>query len=111
VWVRLFGRPRAWLPPLPTPTELLADLRAAGLVVEHLEYEVVPVPVRDVSAFLRTMTVIAPTWLAGVPQSNGRAWMAAMTEALTSTSPGGFVVTSAGFGSVSRKPPAPSGPR
>jgi len=104
VWTGLFGQARAWLPPLPTPGELLGHLRAAGLTVEHLEYELDPIPVQDVSAFLRTMTVIAPTWLAGVPAGGGRAVMDAMTRALAATSAGAFVVTSAGVASVSRKP-------
>jgi ubiquinone/menaquinone biosynthesis C-methylase UbiE len=111
VWLRLFGQARAWLLPLPTPGELMGHLRAAGLAMEHLEYEVDPAPVTDVPAFLRTMTVVAPTWLAGVPQGGGRAMMTAMTEALTKSSGGGFVVTSAGVATVSRKPERPAQPR
>src|SRR5262249_38114052 len=102
-WRRLFGGSREWLLPLPTPGELLADLRGAGLAVEHLEYEVDPAPIQDVQAFLRTMTVIAPTWLAGVPQGGARTFMAAVTHALTPTSGGPFMVTGAGVTSVSRK--------
>lgn len=105
VWARLFAEERSWLPPLPTPTELLGHLRAAGLAVEHLEYELDPLPVQDVGAFLRTMTVIAPTWLAGVPAGGGRAVMDAMSRALAGTAAGAFVVTAAGVASVSRKPP------
>jgi SAM-dependent methyltransferase len=106
VWNRLFGEARAWLLPLPTPGELHGHLRAANLTVEHLEYELDPIPVQDVGAFLRTMTVIAPTWLAGVPAGGGRAVMDAMARALAATSAGAFVVTSAGVASVSRKPAA-----
>ncbi len=104
VWRRLFGEAHDWLPPLPTPSEMLGHLRAAGLTVEHLEYEVDPAPVQDVQAFLRTMTVIAPTWLAGIPQGGGRAFMTAMTQALTPSPGGTFMVTGAGIASVSRKP-------
>jgi ubiquinone/menaquinone biosynthesis C-methylase UbiE len=106
VWTRLFTQPRSWLPPLPTPGELMAHVRGAGLALEHLEYEVAPAPVQDVSAFLRTMTVIAPTWIAGVPPGSARAMMTAMTEALGGGTAGGFVVTSAGVATVSRKPAA-----
>ena len=60
-WQKLFGGPREWLLPLPTPAELMGDLRAAGLAMERLEYEVGPAPVMDAQAFLRMMTVIAPT--------------------------------------------------
>jgi ubiquinone/menaquinone biosynthesis C-methylase UbiE len=105
VWTRLFAQPRSWLPPLPTPGELMTHVRTAGLALEHLEYEVTPGPVEDVGAFLRTMTVIAPTWIAGVPPGGARALMTAMTEALGGAA-GGFVVTSAGVATVSRKPPA-----
>jgi len=103
VWSRLFHEQRAWLPPLPTPGELMAHLLAAGLALEHLEYEVDPVPVNDVGAFLRTMTVVAPTWLAGVPAGGARGVMNAMNEALAAGPNGPFVVTAAGVASVSRK--------
>ena len=106
VWTRLFAQPRSWLPPLPTPAELMTHVRTAGLALEHLEYEVSPAPVEDVGAFLRTMTVIAPTWIAGVPPGGARAMMTAMTEALSGGAAGGFVVTGAGVATVSRKPPA-----
>ena len=82
----------------------MGHIRAAGLTLEHLEYEVDPLPVNDVSAFLRTMTVIAPTWLAGVPAGGARSMMAAMTEALSAGAAGPFMVTAAGVASVSRKP-------
>ena len=101
---RLFGAPRAWILPLPTPGELMANLEAAGLSLEHLEYEVDPLPVQDVSAFLRTMTVVAPTWLSGVPAASIRSLMAAITEALAAKGASPFMVTSAGVATVSRKP-------
>ena len=110
VWARLFAGARAWLPPLPTPGELFGHLRGADLAVEHLDYELDPLPVEDVSAFLRTMTVIAPTWLAGVPSGGARAFMDAMTRALAATPKGAFTVTAAGVASVSRKPGAPAAP-
>jgi ubiquinone/menaquinone biosynthesis C-methylase UbiE len=103
VWAKLFTQPRSWVPPLPTPGELMGHVRAAGLALEHLEYEVDPMPVMDVAAFLRTMTVIAPTWITGVPANGARAMMAAMTEALGAKAQGPFVVTAAGVATVSRK--------
>jgi ubiquinone/menaquinone biosynthesis C-methylase UbiE len=108
IWQRLFGEERHWLLPLPTPGELMTHLRAAGLSLEHLEYEVDPIPVQDVPAFLRTMTVIAPTWLSGVPAGGARTMMAAVTEALGGTPSRPFMVTAAGMASVSRKPPPAS---
>jgi ubiquinone/menaquinone biosynthesis C-methylase UbiE len=102
-WRELFGAPRDWLPPLPTPGELLHNLRSAGLVLEHLDYEVDPAPVQDVQAFLRTMTVVAPTWLAGVPAGGARAFTTAVSRALTAGPGGPFVITAAGVASVSRK--------
>ena len=106
VWNHLFQEKRPWLLPLPTPGELMGHIHAAGLKLEHLEYEVDPLPVNDVGGFLRTMTVIAPTWLAGVPTGGARAVMTAMTEALAAGASGPFVVTAAGVASVSRKPAA-----
>jgi ubiquinone/menaquinone biosynthesis C-methylase UbiE len=103
---RLLNEQRSWLPPLPTPAELMEHLRAANLALEHLEYEVDPVPVQDAGAFLRVMTVIAPTWLAGVPADGAHALMTAVTEALSASAAGPFVVTGAGMASVSRKPAA-----
>ncbi len=101
---KLFGGPREWLLPLPTPSELMGDLRAAGLFVEHLEYEMDPAPVMDAQAFLRMMTVIAPTWISGVPAGGARAFMAAVTQALSPVAGRPFFVTGAGVASVSRKP-------
>jgi ubiquinone/menaquinone biosynthesis C-methylase UbiE len=103
VWAKLFTEPRSWVPPLPTPGELMGHVRGAGLALEHLEYEVDPMPVMDVGAFLRTMTVIAPTWITGVPAGGARAMMTAMTEALGASAHGPFVVTAAGVATVSRK--------
>jgi ubiquinone/menaquinone biosynthesis C-methylase UbiE len=101
---RLFHEQQSWLPPLPTPAELMSHLRAADLALEHLEYEVVPIPVQDAGAFLRTMTVIAPTWLAGIPPDGVQTVVSAVTEALRASAAGPFVVTGAGLASVSRKP-------
>jgi hypothetical protein len=81
----------------------MGHVRAAGLALEHLEYEVDPMPVMDVAAFLRTMTVIAPTWITGVPANGARAMMTAMTEALGAKAQGPFIVTAAGVATVSRK--------
>jgi ubiquinone/menaquinone biosynthesis C-methylase UbiE len=101
---RLFHEQGSWLPALPTPAELMAHVRAAGLILEHLEYEVDSVPLWDVHGFVRTMTVVAPTWLAGVPAGGARAVTTAVTEALSGDAAGPFVVTAAGMASVSRKP-------
>ncbi len=106
VWSKLFVEERKWLPPLPTPGELMGHIGAAGLSLEHLEYEVDPLPVDDVAAFLQTMTVVAPTWLAGVPAGGARSMMTAMTAALTRGPAGPFVVTGAGVATISRKPQA-----
>jgi ubiquinone/menaquinone biosynthesis C-methylase UbiE len=106
VWSRLFRETRSWLPPLPTPGEMMGHLDGAGLTLEHLDYEVDPQPVDDVAAFLTTMTVVAPTWLAGVPAGGARAMMTAMTEALGRGPAGAFMVTGAGVATVSRKPQA-----
>jgi SAM-dependent methyltransferase len=103
VYSRLFHESRSWLPPMPTSAELMRDLYDAGFVVEHLEYEVNLISLNDVSEFLRTMTVIAPTWLAGIPDDRMRAFMGAMTAALTAKKTGPFMLTSAGMASVSRK--------
>jgi ubiquinone/menaquinone biosynthesis C-methylase UbiE len=103
---RLLHERRPWLLPLPTPTELTGHLRAVGLRLEHLAYEADQVPVQNVGAFLQTMTVIAPTWLSGVPASSTTAVMAAVTSALSTGVASPFVVTSAWVGSVSRKPAA-----
>jgi ubiquinone/menaquinone biosynthesis C-methylase UbiE len=104
VWSRLFGERAAWVPALPTPDELMGHIKGAGLQLEHLEYEVDPAPVTDVAGFLKTMTVVAPTWLAGVPGGSAKAMMNGITEALAPTPSGPFVVTAAGVATVSRKP-------
>jgi ubiquinone/menaquinone biosynthesis C-methylase UbiE len=100
---RLLHEQRSWLSPLPTPAELMHDLRTADLILEHLEYEVNPVLVQDASAFLRVMTAIAPTWLAGVSEADAGPVMNAVTEALSSGAADPFVVTAAGMASVARK--------
>ncbi len=100
---RLLNEQRPWLPALPTPAELMGHLRAANLVVEHLEYEVDPVFVSDPEAFLRTMAVIAPTWLAGVPPDGADAVMTAVSEGLSGSGGGPFTITGAGLICVSRK--------
>jgi ubiquinone/menaquinone biosynthesis C-methylase UbiE len=101
---RLFDEQRPSLPPLPTPAEMMDDLRSAGLTLDRLEYEVWPTAVADYAAFLRTMAVNAPTWIAGLPPGKERELLTAVTAALSSRAPDPFVVTAAGLGSVSRKP-------
>jgi ubiquinone/menaquinone biosynthesis C-methylase UbiE len=101
---RLLHEPGRWMPPLPTPAEMMDHLCRAGLTLEHLEYEVHPDAVPDNGAFLRTMTVIAPTWISGVPDGRDREIVNAVREALSTRAPDPFVVTAAGLGSISRKP-------
>jgi hypothetical protein len=96
--------PRRWLPALPTLAELTGDLRRAGLTIEYLVYEMEPFAVRDPGAFLQLMTVVAPTWLVGMPDGSASAAVTAATEALSVGPAGPFVVTAAGVSSVSRKP-------
>jgi SAM-dependent methyltransferase len=103
VWARLFGERRAWLPPLPTPTELREHLNAAGLAVEHLSYELDTTKVQDVPAFLRTMSVIAPTWIAGIPDTSRNALVRSLSDLMTARYPGGFMLTTAGMGGIARK--------
>jgi SAM-dependent methyltransferase len=100
---RLLGEPFPWLPPLPTAEELMFDLRGAGLILEHLQYEVTLASVPDAGAFMQVMTVIAPTWLAGVPEADTGPAIAAATQALSMGAESSFVVTVAGVGSVARK--------
>ena len=101
---RLLHEQHSCFPALPTPAEMMDHLRRAGLSLEHLEYEVSPTAVPDSKAFLRTMAVIAPTWMAGLPAGRDREVVTALTEALSSRAPDPFVVTTAGLGSISRKP-------
>lgn len=103
VYYGLFRKRRSWLPRLPTPAELMADCRAAGLSVEHLEYEVDSMPVVDAGSFLQTMSVIAPTWLAGVPEQSVAAVARATSAALSADAANPFLVTSAGMACVARK--------
>ena len=105
VRARLFGKPQAWLPALPTSVELYEHLAAAGFSVEHLSYELDSMPVLDVPAFLQTMSVIAPTWLTGVADGSRRTFMGAVAEAMSKKAPSsGFMVTTAGMGAVARRP-------
>lgn len=101
---RVLHEQSCWLPPLPTPAEMMDHLRRAGLTLEHLEYEVCPATVQDNGAFLRIMTVIAPTFVSDLPDGSDREVLSALTEALSTRAPDLFVVTYAGLGSVSRKP-------
>ncbi len=104
VHVRLFGEKRAWMPALPTPPELLGHLYGAGLAVEHLSYEVDAMPVQDVPAFLQTMSVIAPTWIAGLTDDQRDALIKTLTELMVTRYRTGLVVTTAGMGGVARRP-------
>lgn len=101
---RLLQEQRSCLPPLPTPAEMMDHLCRAGLSLEHLEYEVRPTAVPDKSAFLQTMAVIAPTWIADFPAGRHGEVLTAVTEVLSSDAPDPFVVTTAGLASISRKP-------
>jgi ubiquinone/menaquinone biosynthesis C-methylase UbiE len=110
-WVRLVDDVRSrldvqrpWFPQLPTPAELMGDLRAAGLTLEYLVYEVEPFAVENPGAFVQIMTVVGPTWLNGIPPSGTLAAVTAVNEALSADADAPFVVTAAAVASVSRKP-------
>jgi ubiquinone/menaquinone biosynthesis C-methylase UbiE len=109
VWGQLFGRACASFPAMPTPTEVAADLRAAGFGIEHLVYQVQPTVVREVPGFLATMAVVAPVWLGGT--GDAARIMRATEAALAGHGPPGFVCTQAGIEVVARKgaaiPPDP----
>jgi ubiquinone/menaquinone biosynthesis C-methylase UbiE len=123
VYGRLFGRACAALPEMPTPSEVSADLRAAGLSIEHFKYQMAPAVVPDPRGFLATMAVVAPVWLAEAPDGDAPRVMATALRAITEGSPHGFVCTQAGIEAVARKgaakplpvrpgpPPAPPPPR
>jgi ubiquinone/menaquinone biosynthesis C-methylase UbiE len=102
---RILQEQRPWFPQLPTPAELMGHLRAAGLELEYLVYEVEPFPVEDAGAFVQIMTVVSPTWLADIPAGEARAAISAVTKALSDDDEAGpFFVTGAAVASVSRKP-------
>jgi ubiquinone/menaquinone biosynthesis C-methylase UbiE len=103
---RLVDVQRPWFPQLPSPTELMSDLHAAGLTLEYLVCEVERFAVEDAGAFVSIMTVVGPTWLTGIPVGATRAAVAAVSEALSADAAGPFVVTAAGVASVSRRPMA-----
>lgn len=98
VWFSLFGHPCTSFPGLPTPVDVTNHVRDAGLSIEHLQYRITPAVVNDVSAFVRTMAVVAPVWLEGDPGQ----LFAELRQAMTA---GGkkFVCTLAGVEVVARK--------
>jgi ubiquinone/menaquinone biosynthesis C-methylase UbiE len=98
---RLFGRPSVAFPEMPTPVEVLAHLRAAGLSVEHMIYKLAPAPVGDVAGFLRTMNVVAPVWAGPVPGPEATRIFAETQAAMSAA--GGFVCTQAGLEAAARK--------
>lgn len=108
VWTRLFGRACAAFPEMPTPGEVTTQLRAAGMGIECLRYQITPAPVTDPRAFVSTMTVVAPVWLAETPDGDKRRVLDEMLGAIGS--PGGFVCTHAAIEVVARKG-APIPPR
>jgi ubiquinone/menaquinone biosynthesis C-methylase UbiE len=99
---RVFGKPSGTFPEMPTPVEVLAQLRGAGLAVEHMIYKVTPAPVTDVAAFLETMNVVAPVWT-GAPQGPAAARIRAETQTAMRAARS-FVCTQAGLEAVARKP-------
>jgi len=100
VWTRLFGRRCAAFPAMPTPDEVTAQLREAGLGIESLRYQVTPAPVTDPRSFLSTMAVVAPVWLADTSGGASRV----LDEVLGAIdSPSGFVCTYAAIDVVARK--------
>jgi ubiquinone/menaquinone biosynthesis C-methylase UbiE len=103
VWARLFGRACPAFPEMPTPGEVTAQLRASGMGIEHLKYQIAPAVVGDVPGFLSTMAVVAPVWLSDRPDGDTPKVMAATRAAMTKSSPAGFVCTQAGIECVARK--------
>lgn len=111
VWARLFGRACAAFPEMPTPGELSAQLRAAGLAIEHFRYQIQPAVVKEPQGFLDTMAIIAPVWLSDVAGADTKRVMAAARSAIEASGSTGFVCTQAGIEAVARKgaaiPPSP----
>ena len=101
VWTRLFGRACAAFPEMPTPDELTAQLRAAGLGIESFRYQIMPAMVTDARAFLSTMAVVAPVWAAETPGGDAHRVLDEMLGVIGS--PSGFVCTNAGIEAVARK--------
>jgi ubiquinone/menaquinone biosynthesis C-methylase UbiE len=105
VYSRLPGSAKPWFPRLPTAKELLDSFRGAGLVVEHLTYDVETFIIRDPQAFVRTMSIIAPNWLSAAPEGAEAAVIKAVADAIQSKPPPGFFCTRAGACVIARKLP------
>lgn len=107
---RLFGAKPPWSPELPTPADLVTQLRAAGMAIEHLHYEIEPMFIRNAPDFVKTMSAIAPSFFAGVPDAETDGVVRALANDLAASCPQGFVCTSGGLQAVARKlapPPMP----
>lgn len=107
VGARLFDK-APWFPELPTPTELLDNLRIAGFAVDHFRYEIEPTFARDMVEFVRTMATVAPSFFAGAPKGAEKNIVRIFADELAARFPQGFCCTSASIAAVARKlPPLP----
>jgi ubiquinone/menaquinone biosynthesis C-methylase UbiE len=107
---RLFGADPPWSPDLPTPSDLVAQLRAAGLLIEHLHYEIEPTLVRSTTDFVKSVSAMAPSFFSGVPDADADAVVRALASDLAARYPQGFMCTSGGLQVVARKLAPPSLP-
>ncbi len=101
VWMRLFGRTCTAFPAMPTPDEVTAQLRAAGMGIESLRYHITPGPVTDARMFLSTMAVVAPVWLPEKSDADARRVRDEVLGVIDSAS--GFLCTYAAIEVVARK--------
>ena len=106
VWMRRFGRTCTAFPEMPTPDEVTTQLRATGMGIESLRYHITPTPVTDPRAFLTTMAVVAPVWLAETSDGDARRMLDEVHGIINA--PSGFVCNYAAIEVVARKgPPVP----
>ena len=102
-WQKLFPGTRPWFPNLPQKEELAGQLTAAGFDIERINHRVQTLLIRDIPGFLRTMSIIAPNWLIGVPPGSEDALIRALTATLEAELPMGFKYTTAAIEVVARK--------
>jgi len=102
-WQKLFPGTRPWFPDLPRKEELTGQLTAAGFDIERIHHRVQSQLIRDIPAFLQTMSIIAPNWLIGVPPGSEDALIRALTATLEAELPMGFKYTTAALEVVARK--------
>lgn len=103
VWRRLFGCACPAFPEMPDAAALPAQLRAAGLGIEHFKYQLGPTRIADIPAFVSMMAVISPAWLSDVPSGTSTRVMEETERALATRSHDGFVCTYAAVEAVARK--------